>query len=355
MKKTSSAYTAAGVNIDNKMSALKAVKKMVKTTAVPGLLSEIGAFGGMFAAPGRDKALIASTDGVGTKLKVAVMAGRHDTVGQDIVNHCVNDILVHGAAPLFFLDYFGTARFQANAFKQVVAGICKACRENHCALIGGETAEMPGLYPPGEYDLVGTIVGVMDRKKIITGKTIRPGDILIGLPSSGLHTNGYSLARKIIFDKAGLGIRDKFPGANRSVADVLLAVHRSYLKPVQRLTCPPGRAQRGRLVKRVVIRGMAHITGGGFPDNVARVLPKSVNAVFDRSSWTVPPVFRFLQERGRVDRDEMYRVFNMGIGLVIVVRPADKKTALTVLKQAKAGPVEIGWIENGSGIVRLIN
>jgi phosphoribosylformylglycinamidine cyclo-ligase len=343
MTKPSSAYAAAGVDIDNKMAALRAVKKLVKSTAVPGLLSEIGAFGGMFAAPGKGQALIASTDGVGTKLKVALMAGRHDTVGQDIVNHCVNDILVHGAAPLFFLDYFGTARFQAGIFQEVVAGLCQACRENRCALIGGETAEMPGLYPPGEYDLVGTIVGVVDRNKIITGKTIRPGDVLIGLPSSGLHTNGYSLARKIIFERARLGVADELPGTGRSVAEVLLAVHRSYLRPVQ------------QLLKRVAIRGMAHITGGGFPDNVARVLPKSADAVFDRATWTVPPVFRFLQEHGRVDREEMYRVFNMGIGLVIMVRPAELKPALASLRRSGAGPLLIGRIEKGAGHVRLIN
>ncbi len=343
MSKQASAYAAAGVDIDNKMAALKAVKQLVKTTAVPGLLGEIGAFGGMFAAPGKGQVLIASTDGVGTKLKVALLAGRHDTVGRDIVNHCVNDILVHGAAPLFFLDYFGTAKFQAAVFQQVVAGLCQACRENRCALIGGETAEMPGLYPPGEYDLVGTIVGAVDRKKIITGKTIRPGDVLIGLPSTGLHTNGYSLARKVIFEQEKLGVNDELPGTGKRVADVLLAVHRSYLRPVQ------------QLLKRVTIRGMAHITGGGFPDNVVRVLPKKVDAVFDRSAWTVPPVFRFLQERGRVDRDEMYRVFNMGIGLVIVVRPADKTAALAALNQAKAQPVVIGGVEKGSGSVRLIN
>lgn len=343
MKNKSSAYAAAGVDIDNKMAALRAVKRLVKTTAVPGLLSEIGAFGGMFAAPGRDKVLIASTDGVGTKLKVAAMAGRHDTVGQDIVNHCVNDILVHGATPLFFLDYFGTARFQPGVFRQVVAGLCKACRENHCALIGGETAEMPGLYPPGEYDLVGTIVGVVDRKRIVNGAAIRPGDILIGLPSSGLHTNGYSLARKVIFDREKLGVDDELPGSGRRVADVLLAVHRSYLQPVI------------RLMQRMTVRGMAHITGGGFPDNVARVLPKTVDAVFDRAAWTVPPVFRFLQERGHVARDEMYRVFNMGIGLVIVVRAADRTAALSALRRAKANPVVIGRIEKGNGSVRLIN
>lgn len=341
MIKRRSAYVAAGVDIDNKMAALRAVKKMVKATTVPGLLSDIGSFGGMFAAPGKTKALIASTDGVGTKLKVAVMAGRHDTVGQDIVNHCVNDILVHGAEPLFFLDYFGTARFDGAIFKAVVAGLCKACRENQCTLLGGETAEMPGLYPPGEYDLVGTIVGAVDRKAIITGRNVRPGDILIGLASTGLHTNGYSLARKIIFEQAKLGLADELPGAGRSVADALLAVHKSYLKPIQALR------------RKVAIQAMAHITGGGFPDNVPRVLPKTVNAVFDRAAWPVPPLFRFLQERGRVDREEMYRVFNMGIGLVVALRSADVNRALSILKQARPRP--IGWIEKGAGMVRLLN
>ena len=349
MAKATSAYTAAGVNIDNKMVALGAVKKMVRSTKAPGLLGEIGVFGGFFAAPGKGQVLVASTDGVGTKLKVAVLAGRHDTVGQDLVNHCVNDILVHGARPLFFLDYFGTARFEGPVFQAVVQGLCKACRANECALIGGETAEMPGLYPPGEYDLVGTIVGVVPRKAIITGKTIRPGDVLIGLKSSGLHTNGFSLARKIIFEQEKLKIGDILPGTGRvvgtgrRVGEALLAVHTSYLHPVQ------------RLMERVTIRGLAHITGGGFYDNVPRILPKSVDAVFDRAAWTVPPLFRFIQERGRVAREEMYRVFNMGIGMVIIVRSADRNAAMTVLRRAKVTSVEIGRIERGRGQVRMRN
>lgn len=355
MVKAKSAYAASGVDIDNKMAALRAVKARVRSTKVPGLLSEIGSFGGFFAAPGKDQVLVASMDGVGTKLKVAVLAGRHDTVGQDIVNHCVNDILVHGARPLFFLDYFGAARFEGPIFQAVVRGLCKACRENGCALIGGETAEMPGLYPLGEYDLVGTIVGVVPRKAIITGKTIRPGDVLIGLPSTGLHTNGFSLARKIIFEQEKLKIGDILPGTGRVVGtsrvggtgrvvgEALLAVHASYLRPVQ------------RLMERVTIRGLAHITGGGFYDNVPRILPKSVDAVFDRSAWTVPPLFRFIQERGGVARDEMYRVFNMGIGMVVIVRRADRNAALAALNKAKAGPVEIGRIEKGCGAVRMLN
>lgn len=338
-----SAYAAAGVDIDNKMAALRAVKKLVRKTKVPGLLSEIGSFGGFFASPGKDQALVASTDGVGTKLKVAALAGRHDTVGQDIVNHCVNDILVHGARPLFFLDYFGTARFEANIFQAVVKGLCKACRENGCALIGGETAEMPGLYPIGEYDLVGTIVGVAPREKIITGKTIRPGDVMIGLPSSGLHTNGFSLARKIVFEQEKLKLGDILPGTGQRVENALLAVHRSYLRPVQ------------SLMKSLTVRGIAHITGGGFYDNVPRILPKTVDAVFDRTSWRVPALFRFLQDRGRVEREEMYRVFNMGIGLVVIVRAADRSKALAILKTARIAPRLIGRIEKGQGRVRMLN
>jgi len=338
-----SAYSKAGIDIDNKMAALRAVKKMVKRTIVPGQICEIGSFGGMFASPGKGMALVASTDGVGTKLKVAVMAGRHDTVGQDIVNHCVNDILVHGAKPLFFMDYFATAKFDARIFKAVVAGLCRACRENRCALLGGETAEMPGLYPKGEYDLVGTIVGAVARKKIITGKNIRPGDIIIGLPSSGLHTNGYSLARKIIFEQAKLKLNDLLPGTGKQTTDVLLAVHRSYLRPVS------------ALMERVTIQGMAHITGGGFQDNVPRILPDNVDAVFDLSAWTPPPLFRFLQERGGVAREEMYRVFNMGIGLVIIVKPAEYSGTMKILRRTGVRALKIGRIEKGRRTTQLVN
>lgn len=338
-----SAYSKAGIDIDNKMAALRAVKALVKSTVVPGQICEIGSFGGMFAAPGKDMALVASTDGVGTKLKVAVMAGRHDTVGQDIVNHCVNDILVHGAKPLFFMDYFATAKFDGRIFKAVVAGLCRACRENRCALLGGETAEMPGLYPKGEYDLVGTIVGAVERKKIITGKNIRSGDVIIGLPSSGLHTNGFTLARKIIFEQEKLKPDDILPGVGRRVSDALLAVHRSYLRPVS------------ALMERVKIQGMAHITGGGFQDNVPRILPGNVDAVFDLSAWTPPPIFRFLQERGGVEREEMYRVFNMGIGLVIILRAAEFSSAMKILRRTGVHALKIGRIGKGARQARLIN
>jgi len=333
--KKKSAYAGAGVDIDEMMTALGAVKRMVKSTATKGVRSDIGSFGGLFSAPGKESLLVASTDGVGTKLKVAMMAGRHNTVGRDLVNHCVNDILVQGARPLFFLDYLGAAKLSADVFRQVVEGLCKACRRNGCALLGGETAEMPGLYPAGEYDLVGTIVGEVPRRNLVTGARVKEGNIVIGLRSSGLHTNGYSLARKIVFEKAGLKIDDIFPGTGRSVADVLLAVHRSYLDPVT------------AVMKRVKVKGMAHITGGGLIDNVPRILPEDSTAVFDLSSWKVPAVFQFLQEQGGVDRDEMYRVFNMGIGYIIVVDESDAATAMSILGKKRCSAAIVGYIEHG--------
>lgn len=337
-----SAYAAAGVDIDEMDRGLKSIKKAVSGTRTPGVLSEIGSFGGLFRSPGRGQVLVASTDGVGTKLKVAHMAGRHDTVGQCLVNHCVNDILTQGATPLFFLDYIGTAHLAAPVFASVVKGMCKACRENGCALLGGETAEMPGLYPQGEYDLVGTIVGVVDEKRIVTGAKIRPGDVLIGLPSTGLQTNGYSLARKIAFEQEKMSLKDRVPGTKRTFEDVLLAVHGSFLKPVLAVREAGAR-----------INGMAHITGGGLVDNVPRMLPRTTDAVFDRASWKVPPIFTWLQEKGRVDPMEMFRVFNMGIGYVIAVPRKDAAKALNALERAKASPIVVGAIEKGSGITRF--
>ena len=333
-----SAYAAAGVNIDEMDRGLAAIKTAVKSTKTPGVLSDIGRFGGLFQSPGKDAILVASTDGVGTKLKVANLAGRHGTVGQDLVNHCVNDILTQGARPLFFLDYLGTDRLHAPVFAEVVKGLCKACRENGCALLGGETAEMPGLYPKGEYDLVGTIVGVVDKKLLVTGETLRRGDVLIGLPSSGLQTNGYSLARKILFEKLGLGVNDPFPGLKKSVADVLLAVHTSFLKPIEAVWAAG-----------VKIHGMAHITGGGLIDNVPRMLPNNLDAVILRETWKVPPYFQLLQKEGEVDPLEMFRVFNMGIGYVLAVRPADLDRALAALRSAKARPIAIGYLAEGTG------
>ncbi len=343
MAKKKSAYAEAGVDIDVMMNSLKRIKKNVKSTNTPGVVSEIGSFGGLFKSPGKDFLLVASADGVGTKLKVAHMAGKHNTVGQCLINHCTNDILVQGATPLFFLDYLGAAALEPKVFEDAVAGLSKACRENGCALLGGETAEMPGLYPKGEYDLVGTIVGQVEKKKVITGASIRKGDVLIGLPSTGLHTNGYSLARKVIFETASKKLADLVPGTKTTFEKALLAVHKSYLTPVV------------ALMKKVKVHGMAHITGGGLVDNVPRILPGNVDAVFDRSTWKTPALFEFIEQAGNVDHEEMYRVFNMGIGYVIFVRAKDADTAMELLKKQKARPLIIGRVEAGEGKSRLIN
>jgi phosphoribosylformylglycinamidine cyclo-ligase len=344
-QKKQSAYAAAGVDIDEMDRGLAKIKADDKSTKTPGVLSDIGRFGGLFRSPGRDKILVGSTDGVGTKLKIAHMAGIHDTVGEDLVNHCVNDILTQGATPLFFLDYLGTSKLDAGVFAQVIAGFCRGCRRNGLALLGGETAEMPGLYPPtGEYDVCGTIVGEVAKRDLVTGEDIREGDMLIGLPSTGLQTNGYSLARKIVFEQAGKKLSDRVPGTKTTFQKALLAVHGSFLKPVL--------AARAAGVK---LLGMAHITGGGLKDNVPRMLPKGVDAVFDCSSWDVPPIFRFFREAGGVDPLEMYRVFNMGIGYVICVRPRQLRLAMETLEKAAARPVVVGQIVKGRGVTRLEN
>ena len=345
MVEKKSAYAQAGVNIDVKMSAVGAIKQMVASTKTANVIGNIGAFGGLHKVPaGKDNVLVASTDGVGTKLKVAAMMNKHDTVGQDIVNHCVNDILVQGARPLFFMDYVGTSKVEPAQFKQVVTGLCKACKENHMALLGGETAEMPGLYPAGEYDLVGTIVGYVQKSKIITGKSIRAGDVIIGFPSNGLQTNGFSLARKVIFDMCQYSCKDKLPGTNQTFGDALLAVHKSFLRPVGKL-----------LDRKVKINGMAHITGGGFPDNIPRVLPKAVNAEIDRATWEVPTIFKFIQNQGKVDREEMYRVFNMGIGFVVIIPKKELTKATNILKAQHQPYSVIGVIRKGKGVVTYKN
>ena len=338
--KPQSAYAAAGVNIDNKMKALKAIKAMVGATKTQNVLGGIGSFGGLHKVPpGKDQILVASTDGVGTKLKIACMMKKHDTVGQDIVNHCVNDILVQGAKPLFFMDYVGTSRFDGPVFEQIVSGLCKACKENHMALLGGETAELPGLYPAGEYDLTGTIVGSVARKDLITGVSIRAGDVILGFPSDGLQTNGFSLARKVIFDTCMLTPNDLLPGTRQRIGDALLAVHKSFLKPVT------------ALMSKIKINGMVHITGGGFPDNIPRVLPKACDAEINRDSWTPPTIFTFIERQGKIDRDEMYRVFNMGIGFVVIIPKRQLTMAKLVLRGLKQPFFEIGVIRRGTGKV----
>lgn len=342
MTKKKSAYASTGVDIDAKMNALKNAKKLVQSTMTSGAVQNWGSFGGMFKSPGKDEILVSSMDGVGTKLKVATMTGRHDTVGQDIVNHCVNDILVQGARPLFFLDYIGVSKMDPGMIADLLKGLAKACKQNDCALIGGETAELPGLYPKNEYDLVGTIIGAVKKKDVVTGKSIKPGDVLIGLHSSGCHTNGYTLARHAIFKKAKLGVDNLIPGTRTTAGNALLAVHRSYFKPVQ------------ALMKSVKVNGMAHITGGGFPDNIKRVLPGKVDAVIDTALWKPPALFRFIQETVKADAEEMYRVFNMGIGMVIAVRDADLSTSLAVLKKAGERPKIVGQVVKGTGSVQMV-
>jgi len=302
-------YRASGVDIDAGIDVVRRIRGLARSTFTPGVLSDIGSFGGLFRLePGRfrDPVLVSSADGVGTKLRVAFITGRHDTIGIDLVNHCVNDILVQGAEPLFFLDYFGTGHLHPEVAASVVTGMAQACRENGCALLGGETAEMPGFYADGEYDLAGFIVGVVEREHLIDGRGITAGDVLVGVPSSGLHTNGYSLARRIVFDMLGLGADSRVPELGCTVGEALLVPHRSYLSMVQPLL-------GGRRIK-----GMAHITGGGITDNLPRVLPAGTAAIVRTGAWTVPPVFRWLQETGRVPAAEMLRTFNMGIGLILI-------------------------------------
>jgi phosphoribosylformylglycinamidine cyclo-ligase len=302
-------YKSAGVDVDAGHETVRRIRGLARSTFTPGVLSDIGSFGGLFrldTARFREPVLVSSADGVGTKLKVAFLAGRHDTVGIDLVNHCVNDILVQGAEPLFFLDYLSTGRLSPEVAEAVVGGMAGACRDNGCALLGGETAEMPGFYADGEYDLAGFIVGAVDRKKLVTGRTIAIGDVLVGVPSSGLHTNGFSLARRIVFEQLGLGVDSYVEDLGRSVGDVLLEPHRSYLSLLQ------------PILDRGCIKGMAHITGGGITDNLPRMLPRGTAAIVDAAAWEVPVLFRGLAQCGRVPIEDMMRTFNMGIGLVIV-------------------------------------
>jgi phosphoribosylformylglycinamidine cyclo-ligase len=335
-------YRDAGVDIDAQDEALRRIKSMLSATRTQGVLADLGSFGGMFAPDLNGVAepvLVASCDGVGTKLKVAFMTGVHDTVGRDLVNHCVNDILVQGAFPLFFLDYVATGKLSPSVLAAIVQGVADGCRENGCALLGGETAEMPGFYADGEYDVAGFVVGLVDKKRVLDGRTIVPGDWLYALPSAGLHTNGYSLARKIFFDAAGHVPGDRIPELPATIGETLLAEHRSYL-----------RALRGALDGGLV-RGLAHVTGGGLTDNVPRILPKNVDARIERGTWPLLPVFAALQRLGRVADDEMYRAFNMGVGMVCVIDPAKAAAFEAHLDAAGERHFRIGAIAPGTGRV----
>ena len=314
-------YQDAGVNIDEADRAVSSIRKMARETFTRGVLTDIGSFGACYSLAGWKKpVLISSADGVGTKIKVAFLTGRHTTVGEDLVNHCVNDIAVQGAVPLYFLDYFATGKLEAGVAAQVVSGLARGCRQNGCALIGGETAEMPGLYAPGEYDLAGFIVGAAERSRLLTGKGIRPGDVLLGLPSTGLHTNGYSLARKLLFEVAGYAPDTVVPELDGTVADALLRVHRSYLKPIR------------ALIEHSLLRGAAHITGGGLTDNTPRMLPEGLAAEIDTGSWTIPPLFELLRRLGNMPDDDYRRTFNLGVGMILAVPRTRLRRAEALLR-----------------------
>ena len=340
-----SAYARAGVDIDAATDAVGRMKAHVKTTLTPGVLTDVGSFGSMFAlsALGKleDPVLVSSIDGVGTKLKIAFATGRHGTIGRDLVSHCVNDILVQGARPLFFLDYFGTGKLEPGVAAEVVQGLAQGCREAGCALIGGETAEMPGLYGPGEYDLAGCIVGMVERTKIVNGADVRPGDVVLGLASDGLHTNGYSLARKALLEDAGMSLDAPVAELGGvTLADALLWPHRCYAPPVLPIL--------GDLLSP--IKAMAHITGGGFVDNIPRVLPHGVGVRIDRSAWEVPPLFRLIQKKGGVAESEMFRVFNMGIGFVLITAPDAAEDVLIRLRASGETAYRLGEAVAGEGV-----
>ena len=334
-------YRTAGVDIDAADAAKHRIKAHVLSTLTSGARGEFGGFGGMFRVPTDvpKPVLVSSADGVGTKLKVAIEARRHDTVGHDLVNHCTNDILVQGAIPLFFLDYVAFGALDPVVVEAVVAGVAAGCRENACALLGGETAEMPGVYTPPDYDLAGFIVGYVDEDAILGAQRVRAGDVLIGLESSGLHTNGFSLARRIVNDRMKVKVDDVFPGDQKSVADVLLAVHRSYLSLLKPLLAN--------------IHAMAHITGGGIPGNLNRVLPSTLDARVDTTSWSVPNLFAQLQRAGGVERSEMFRTFNMGVGMVVIAAEREAAAIINASNAADIRAWQLGVVTEGSGEVVL--
>ena len=336
-------YRAAGVDLDAKAETFERIKALARGAARPEALGSIGSFGGMFALGAYEEPiLVSSIDGVGTKLKIAAAMDKHDTVGYDIVAHCGNDIAAQGAEPLFFLDYIGMGRLNPSAVESIVEGVARGCREIGCALIGGETAEMPDLYADNEYDLAGCIVGIVERKQVVTGEKIRPGNAVIGLPSAGLHTNGFSLARKALLEAAGLALTDLLPEMEMRVGDALLVSHRSYVKP-----CLALHRELGAL-------GFAHITGGGLAENLMRILPEGCRAVLRRAAWDAPAIFGCVQRAGRVADAEMYRVFNMGVGMAVVVEAETLPEAMRVLEESGEHPRLIGEIAAGERGVELL-
>jgi phosphoribosylformylglycinamidine cyclo-ligase len=332
-------YRDAGVDIDRATAAKDRIREIARATFDEHVLSEIGLFGGLYRLDREayeEPVLVASTDGVGTKLKVAFQTGRHGTVGEDLVNHCVNDILVQGARPLFFLDYFASEGLPPETVAEVVSGVARGCAANGAALLGGETAEMPGFYRPGEYDLAGTIVGVVERKRVVDGARIEEGDLLVGLASNGLHTNGYSLARKVLFERAALDPASRLPELGESVADALLRVHRSYLGVLQAPLADG------------VVKGLAHVTGGGITDNLPRILPAGLAALVRRGSWPVPPIFALIARHGSIAPDELHRTFNMGVGMIVVVAPGSLERLRRRLEEIGESCYTIGEIVKGT-------
>jgi phosphoribosylformylglycinamidine cyclo-ligase len=339
-------YADAGVDIEKAEKAMSSIKKLVKSTYTPSVEADFGNFGGLFSLGNlnmKDPILVSSVDGVGTKIKIGIDSKRYSCPGQDIVNHCVGDILVQGAKPLFFLDYYATGVLEEEALVGVVEGLAKACKENGCALLGGETAEMPGIYQDGDFDLAGTIVGVVDREHLIDGSRIEAGDVLIGLPSSGLHTNGYSLARKVLFEKMGYKLSDQPGDLERSLEDVLVEPHRSYLKPLY------------PLVEEKLVNGMVHITGGGFPGNIPRVLPEGLAVTVDTTAWKPPAIYSLIQKDGEVDKEEMYKTFNMGIGMILIVSKDQVTDIQEKLRSAGESCHVIGEVtQKEAGVERVV-
>lgn len=336
-------YRAAGVDLDAKAAAFERVKEIVKTASRPETLGKLGSFGGMFAlGPYEEPILVSSIDGVGTKLKIAVAMDKHDSVGYDIVAHCANDIAAQGAEPLFFLDYIGMGRLKPDTVESLIEGIARGCREAGCALIGGETAEMPDLYADGDYDLAGCMVGVVERSQAVTGEAVRPGNAIIGLPSAGLHTNGFSLARKALLEAAEMALDDPLPELNMSVGEALLVSHRSYARSCLALHRKAG------------VLGFAHITGGGLIDNLPRILPEGCRAVLRRDAWEVPPIFGCIQRAGNVEDAEMFRVFNMGVGMAAVLEAEKLPAAMDLLEAAGEQPRLIGQIQAGERGVDIV-
>lgn len=326
-------YHDAGVSIAEADRAVAQIKKLARKTFTPAVLSDIGAFGASYALAGWKKpVLVSSADGVGTKLKIAFLTGIHDTIGEDLVNHCVNDIAVQGAVPLFFLDYFAAGKLDARVTATVITGLVRGCKQNRCALIGGETAEMPGLYASGEYDLAGFIVGAAERAHLITGRDIQAGDCVIGLASTGLHTNGYSLARKLLFEVARFKADTFVPELNCTVAEELLKTHRSYLRPIR------------ELYGAGILRGAAHITGGGITENVPRILPRDLAVSVDTSSWPVPPIFGLLRTLGNIPEDDYRRTFNLGLGLILIIPQQHIKQAERILKKLRETYYVVGSV-----------